>query len=168
MQPLTPEAVGAVLAAFDPSLKIMFFEVSTATSELAAAAIGCQVGQIAKSICFMVEGQPLIVVTSGDRQVDDRKVAALLNVGRKKVKMATPDECLRIFGYVPGSVPPVAHRTAGIKLLLDATLQRHTMVYPAAGSASACFGLTVTQLAALTGGTFADVVRDSGGETAEA
>ena len=163
MEPLTPADVKPVLEAFDPTIKILAFETSTATSELAAEAIGCKVSQIAKSICFIIdETTPVVVITSGDQQVDDRKVAALFNVGRKKVKMAKPDECVSIFGYVPGSVPPVAHRTP-VKIYLDATLKRHTDVYPAAGSASACFGITLEGLQKLTGGTFADVVRDAAG-----
>jgi Cys-tRNA(Pro) deacylase len=163
MEPLTPADVKPVLEAFDPNIKILAFETSTATSELAAEAIGCKVSQIAKSICFMIEEKtPVVVITSGDQQVDDRKVAALFNVGRKKVKMAKPDECVSVFGYVPGSVPPVAHRTP-VKIYLDETLKRHTDVYPAAGSASACFGITLEGLQKLTGGTFADVVRDATG-----
>jgi prolyl-tRNA editing enzyme YbaK/EbsC (Cys-tRNA(Pro) deacylase) len=162
MEPMTPADVQPVLEAFDPNIKILFFETSTATSELAAQAIGCQVSQIAKSICFMVEESPVVVITRGDQQVDDRKVAALFNVGRKKVKMAKADECISIFGYVPGSVPPVAHRTP-VKIFLDETLKRHTNVYPAAGSASACFGITLEGLQKLTGGTFADVIKNASG-----
>jgi prolyl-tRNA editing enzyme YbaK/EbsC (Cys-tRNA(Pro) deacylase) len=162
MQPLTPDDVRAVLHRFDPSIEITLFEVSTATSELAAAAIGCEVSQIAKSICFMVDGKPVVVVTSGDQQVDDRKVAGLFNVGRKKVKMAKPEECIEIFGYAPGSVPPVGHRSADVVVYLDATLQRHSLLYPAGGSASAIFKVTLAQLQALTKAAFADVVRTTG------
>lgn len=161
MQALTPVDVQRALHAVDPNIHLFFFEVSTATSELAAAAIGCEVSQIAKSICFFVDEQPILVVTSGDQQVDDRKIAARYNVGRKKVKMAKADECIATFGYAPGGVPPIGHRANNIHILLDATLQRHEIVYPAGGSANAIFKVTLSQLQAITHGTFADVVREA-------
>lgn len=161
MMPLTPADVQAALSAAAPDLTITTFEASTATSELAAAAIGCQVGQIAKSICLMVEDRPIVAITSGDQRVDDRKIAAHFNVGRKKIRMATADECLSIFGYAPGGVPPLGHRSTGIMPLLDATLQQYETVYPAAGSANTIFAITPARLAAITGAAFVDFVKDS-------
>jgi prolyl-tRNA editing enzyme YbaK/EbsC (Cys-tRNA(Pro) deacylase) len=162
MQPLTPDDVRAALHKIDPTIEITLYAVSTATSELAADAIGCEVAQIAKSICFMVDSKPVVIVTSGDQQVDDRKIAGLFNVGRKKVKMAKPEECIAIFGYAPGSVPPIGHRAENVTVYLDETLQRHTTVYPAGGSASAIFKVSLAQLQAITQATFADVVRTGG------
>lgn len=161
MIPLTPIDVQQALFTFDPHIKIITFEESTATSELAAAAIGCTVSQIAKSICLMVEDKPVVAITSGDQRVDDRKIAAHFGVGRKKVRMATAEECVTYFGYVPGGVPPVAHRDPNIIKLLDATLQQHETLYPAAGSANNMFAITPARLAELTGGVYVDFVKET-------
>jgi prolyl-tRNA editing enzyme YbaK/EbsC (Cys-tRNA(Pro) deacylase) len=161
MQPLTPDDVQQAIEQFDPTIRIQHFETSTATSELAAAAIGCELGQIAKSICFVVDGQAVLVVASGDQLVDDRKLAAYFNVGRKKVKLAKPDECLSIFGYLPGGVPPIGHRTAGITILLDTTMQRYAIMYAAAGTSQDNFGVPLPLLEKMTGGVFVDVVKEN-------
>lgn len=161
MQPLTSEHVQAVLAASGYDVALLTSDDSTATSELAAQAIGCRVGQIAKSICFFVAGEPVLVVASGTNTVDDRKIASRYAVGRKKVKLAKPEQCVEIFGYAPGGVPPIAHRTPDIPILLDMDLQQYERVYAAAGTANINFGITPAQLAALTRGTWLHVAKDS-------
>jgi prolyl-tRNA editing enzyme YbaK/EbsC (Cys-tRNA(Pro) deacylase) len=161
MLPLTPIDVQRALFSFDPYIKIITFEESTATSELAAAAIGCDVSQIAKSICMMVEDKPVVAITSGNQRVDDRKIAAYFQVGRKRVRMATAEECVTLFGYAPGGVPPFGHRDPQITKLLDATLQQHETVYPAAGSANTVFAITPARLAELTGSSYIDFVREA-------
>ncbi|MCB9462020.1 MAG: YbaK/EbsC family protein [Anaerolineaceae bacterium] len=160
MQPLTTDHVRAAIDAANLGLTVREFSESTATSELAAAAIGCDVGQIAKSICLIVNGAPILVVASGDKQVDDRKIATMFEVGRKKVKLAKPDECVEIYGYAPGGVPPVGHRTPNIPIYLDAFLKRFDTIYAAAGSANHNFGMGVNQLQTLTNGTWADVAKE--------
>jgi prolyl-tRNA editing enzyme YbaK/EbsC (Cys-tRNA(Pro) deacylase) len=75
MEALTPDHVQTALHAFHLGLTIRLFPHSTATSHLAAAAIGCEVGQIAKSLCFVVQDHPILVIASGDQRVDDRKLA---------------------------------------------------------------------------------------------
>lgn len=161
MEPLTPDHVQAALDIFNLGVRIRFFENSTATSQLAADEIGCALGQIAKSICFMVKDQPVAVIVSGDQRVDDRKLAALFNVGRKQVKFATPEQCLEYFGYAPGGVPPLGHRTKPRAVFLDESLKRYTQIYPAGGSSNAIFGVTLEQLVQISGGVFADVRRDA-------
>jgi prolyl-tRNA editing enzyme YbaK/EbsC (Cys-tRNA(Pro) deacylase) len=164
MESLSPDHVQAALDAFDPGLKIRFFENSTATSQLAAEEIGCELGQIAKSICFVVNDQPVLVIASGDQRVDDRKLAALLNRSRKQIKLATAEQCLEYFGYAPGGVPPVGHRTKIAAIFIDDSLKRYQQVYPAGGSSNAIFGLTLDQLVQLSGGIFADVKREAASE----
>jgi prolyl-tRNA editing enzyme YbaK/EbsC (Cys-tRNA(Pro) deacylase) len=161
MQALTPNDVQAALDKYNLGLKLVTYEANTATSELAAAAIGCTVAQIAKSICFIVNDAPILVVTSGINTVDDKKIAGLLDVGRKKVKMAKPDECIAIFGFPPGGVPPVGHRSANIKTYLDKDLQQYEMIWAAGGTANVNFGLTPAQLEQITQGSWADVKKDS-------
>lgn len=161
MEPLTSAHVQQTIASLLHGVRILTFEQSTATSALAAAVLGCELGQIAKSICFLVEDRPVLVVASGDQQVDDRKIAAALGVGRKRVKLAKPEECLSIWGYWPGSVPPLAHRTPMAHTFLDLALQRYNMIYAAGGSANSMLPLTISQLELATGGQWLDTARPS-------
>ncbi|MFQ3646778.1 MAG: YbaK/EbsC family protein [Anaerolineae bacterium] len=159
MEPLTTDHVQQALDARVSGVRIRIFEASTATSALAAAALGCALGQIAKSICFLVEDQPVLVVASGDQQVDDRKIAAALNVSRKRVKLAKAEECLRIWGFAPGGVPPLGHRTPMKHTFLDQMLRRYDVIYAAGGSADSIFPLTLAQLELVTGGQWLDTAR---------
>ncbi|MGV2437959.1 MAG UNVERIFIED_CONTAM: hypothetical protein LVT10_26295 [Anaerolineae bacterium] len=84
--PLTPQHVQAVLELLGLKTQIIFFEETTATSQQAADQIGCELGQIVKSIAFMVNGQPVLVLTSGDQKVDDRKLARHFGVGARRSK----------------------------------------------------------------------------------
>ncbi len=157
MQPLGPKDVQAALTDLGLTIDITFFEETTATSQQAADQIGCVVGQIVKSIAFIVDGQPILVLTSGDNRVDDRKIATLYGVGRKKVKVAKPDQLVEIYGYEPGAVPPFGHRTAAIAKHLDEGLQRFEAVYAAGGAHNAIFEIPVATLAEVTGAAFTDV-----------
>jgi len=163
MQPLTPQNVQAVIDRVMPGTQIIFFENTTATSQQAADNIGCLLGQIVKSICFLVEledrREPIIVLTSGDQKVDDRKIADLYGVGRKKVKVATADELVEIYGYPPGSVPPFGHRQP-IRTYIDQTLSRWDQLYAAGGDHNAIFPITLAVLVSTTGGELRDVVRE--------
>ena len=161
MEPLTPEHVQTALDQFNLDIHIRYFENSTATSQLAADEIGCELGQIAKSICFVVDDKPVAVIASGDQRMDDRKIAALLGVSRKQVKFATPEQCIDLIGYAPGGVPPLGHRTQPLAVYLDDSLKRYQQVYPAGGASNAIFGVTLEQLATITGGTFVDVKREA-------
>jgi prolyl-tRNA editing enzyme YbaK/EbsC (Cys-tRNA(Pro) deacylase) len=160
MQLLTPADVQAVIDQLGMETTITFFESSTATSQQAADNIGCELGQIVKSLAFMVDGQPVMVLASGDQRVDDRKLAAMYDVGRKKVKVATPEQCADIWGYAPGGVPPFGHRTPDVPIYIDDSLQRYELVYAAAGAHNAIFPIPLAQLAAATHGQFADVRQD--------
>jgi len=161
MQPMTPDDVQTVLDSFSFDIKIIFFDSTTATSQQAADNIRCEVAQIVKSICFFAGEQPVIVLTSGAQRVDDKKIAALQGVGRKQVRAAKPEECVDIFGYAPGSVPPFPHRTTGIITYIDQTLQNYPLLYAAGGAHNAIFPVTLAQLISVTGGTITDVIKEA-------
>lgn len=161
MLPMTPHDVQAVLDRHQLGSTITFFDSTTATSQQAADNIGCDVAQIVKSICFIAGEQPVIVLTSGAQRVDDKKIAALRGIGRKQVRAATPDECVEIFGYPPGSVPPFPHRQAGIVVYIDQTLGSFDALYAAGGAHNAIFPVTLAQLIAVTGGIVTDVIKSS-------
>jgi prolyl-tRNA editing enzyme YbaK/EbsC (Cys-tRNA(Pro) deacylase) len=165
MEAFTPEHVRAILDALGlQTIEIQRFAESTATSQQAADAIGCQLGQIVKSLCFMIEGQPLLVLASGDGMVDDRKLATLYSVGRKKVKTASPDECVSIFGYAPGGVAPFGHRTPNLTVYIDDALQRFAVVYAAAGAHNAIFEIPLEVLIEKAGGKVMNLRKDTVGD----
>ena len=153
--------VRRVLAARAPDIEIRFFDASTATSQLAAEQIGSKLGQIAKSIVFFVEERPVMVVTSGDQRVDDRKLAAHFDVPRKRVRTANAEECIAVTGYAPGGVPPIAHRRDDIRLFVDRSLARYAQIFAAAGAANAIMPMTVDRLVSLSGGTLADFAKSA-------
>jgi prolyl-tRNA editing enzyme YbaK/EbsC (Cys-tRNA(Pro) deacylase) len=169
MDMLTPQAVLTELQRNGLNVNMRFFETTTATSQQAADNIGCALGQIVKSLCFIIETEsarlPILVLTSGDQRVDDRKIADLFGVGRKRVKIATAEECIALYGYAPGSVPPVAHRTTDLPTYIDASLQRFDQLYAAGGAHNAIFPITLPELIKVTGGTVTDVVRNSEGNS---
>lgn len=168
MEPFSPAHVQEALDALVPGTVIQLFDTPTATSQQAADNIGCELGQIIKSLCFVVEmdgaDKPILVLASGDQRVDDRKIAAYYGVGRKRVRTATPDECLGIYGYAPGGVPPVGHRTPGLPVFIDTSLGRWEQLYAAGGAHNAIFPITLTALKQATGGLLMDVVREQAAE----
>src|SRR5215213_5324537 len=137
MQPLTPADVQTALDSAGLNTQIRFFDTSTATSQMAADNIGCALGQIVKSLAFVVDGQPILVLASGDQRVDDRKIAEIYGVGRKRVKIASADECIAIYGYAPGGVPPLGHRTPDLPTYIDDSLLRFDQLYAAGGEHNA-------------------------------
>ncbi|MFN8378370.1 MAG: YbaK/EbsC family protein [Anaerolineae bacterium] len=165
MEPFSPEHVQEALDTLIPGTEMMFFETTTATSQQAADNIGCELGQIVKSLCFIVEvngmDQPILVLASGDQRVDDRKIADHFEVGRKRVRIATPDQCVEIYGYPPGSVPPVGHRTANLRTFIDTSLERWEQLYAAGGAHNAIFPVKLHDLQRATGGLMMDVARET-------
>jgi len=135
--------------------RVVEFEQPTRTSAEAAAAIGCSVAEIAKSIVFRGgdSGQAIVVVASGDNRVSEAKVAAtvgesLLRADAEFVRTAT--------GYAIGGVAPIGHAQP-VKLLLDLDLRRFEIVWAAAGTPFAVFPVSPEQLRILTGAAWADV-----------
>lgn len=134
---------------------VVEFEQPTRTSAEAAAAIGCSVAEIAKSIVFRGgdSGRAIVVVASGDNRVSEAKVARsvaepLLRADAEFVRTAT--------GYAIGGVAPIGHAQP-VKLLLDADLRRFEMVWTAAGTPYSVFPVSPDQLRALTGAEWSDV-----------
>ncbi len=137
--------------------EIHTFGESTHNSELAAKSLGVAVGQIAKTILVMVDDGPVVVVISGDRRVDFKKVKALR--GGRKVRLAGPDDVTTRTGFKVGAVSPVA-LPDGIPVYLDASLKRFDTVYPAAGETNNMFATSAAELLALSRASEADLARD--------
>lgn len=145
----TAEAVGL-------PIEIVTFDQSTRTAEDAAAAIGCQVGQIVKSLVFTVSDEPLVALVSGANQLDTRKLAELREVGRKRVKRADADTVRAATGYAIGGVPPFGHATA-MPVYIDEDLTAYLTIWAAAGTPHCVFEITPNELIRLSAGTVADL-----------
>jgi len=128
---------------------------STRTSAEAAAAIGCAVAQIAKSLVFRGRdsGGPLMVVASGVNRVDEKKLAALVG---ERIARPDADYVRGVTGFVISGVPPVAHEQA-IRILIDRDLLALDPIWAAAGTPVAVFRLSAAELIALTSGEVADL-----------
>ncbi|MCA0434220.1 MAG: YbaK/EbsC family protein [Proteobacteria bacterium] len=146
-----------VQAILGPRFAVVAFEDSTRTSADAAAAIGCTVSQIAKSVIFRTakDNRPVLVVASGSNRIDDKKVAAAIG---EKVKSADADYVLANTGFVIGGVPPVGHAVPPITLL-DPDLKQHQVIWAAGGTPHSVFRLTWDDLVSLTEGKAADVAK---------
>jgi prolyl-tRNA editing enzyme YbaK/EbsC (Cys-tRNA(Pro) deacylase) len=124
------------------------------TAPAAAAALGVEVGQIANSLVFDADGEPLLVLTSGAHRVDTAKVAAV--VGAARVRRASPDFVQAATGQVIGGVAPVGH-PAPLRTLVDRALAGHPQVWAAGGIPHAVFPISFDDLVRVTGGEPADV-----------
>ena|SRR5271165_5480858 len=151
MKPASSDGAMRIQAILGGAFRVLEFEESTRSSADAAAAVGCAVAQIAKSMVFRAaDGQPVLVVASGSNRVDDKKVAALLG---QRIKQADPAFVLRHTGFTVGRVPPIGHATRPTTFL-DQDLQMYPTIWAAAGSPNAVFELTPVDLGRLTGAGF--------------
>ncbi len=137
---------------------VVEFDQPTRTSAEAAAAIGCSVAEIAKSIVFRgkASGQAIMVVASGDNRVCERKVSALVG---EKLGRADADFVRAATGYAIGGVAPLGHAQA-IRLLIDSDLQRFATIWAAGGTPYSVFPLAPEKLRELTGADWSDIRSD--------
>ena len=122
--------------------RILTFDVSSATVELAAAAIGTEPARIAKSLTFNVEGRPVMIICAGDGKVSNSKFKAFFH---KKATMLTRDEVSSIIGHEVGGVCPFGIKP-GVDVYLDESLKRFDTVYPACGNDSSAVRFTPDEL----------------------
>jgi prolyl-tRNA editing enzyme YbaK/EbsC (Cys-tRNA(Pro) deacylase) len=156
MTPATAPSALKVQAVLGPEFHVLEFEASTRTSQDAAAAIGCTVAEIAKSLIFKsAQGRAVLVIASGVNRVDEQKVRALLG---EKIGRADAEFVRDKTGYAIGGVPPVGHATAPI-VLVDQDLQQFPTVWAAAGTPNAVFKVTPADLVRLTQGRVADIAK---------
>ncbi len=136
------ENVRAYFAPLGLEDRIREFDVSSATVELAAAALGVDGARIAKSMGFKLGGQAIVVVCAGDVKVDNTKYKAQFH---SKAKMLSFDEAHDMLGHDPGGVCPFA-LPEGVQTYLDGSLRRFDTVFPAAGSASSAVEMSCAEL----------------------
>lgn len=126
--------------------RIMEFDTSSATVELAAQAAGCEPARIAKTLSFMVDGAPVLIVAAGDAKVDNRKYKDIFHT---KAKMLTPEEAETLVGHAVGGVCPFAVND-GVTVYLDESLKRFASVFPACGSSNSAIELSIPELEQLS------------------
>jgi len=136
------EKVREYLRQFGAQDRILEFDVSSATVELAAVAVGTAPEHIAKSMGFMGPDGPVLIVTAGDAKIDNHKFKEHFHM---KAKMLSHDEATELVGHAPGGVCPFAVNE-GVKVYLDVCLKRFETVYPACGSANSAIGLSCGEL----------------------
>jgi Cys-tRNA(Pro) deacylase len=151
------ERVRTALAERRLALEILTYPSGTRTAQDAARAVGTSVAQIVKSLVFLADGRPILVLASGANRVDVRKVAGLARASR--VEKATAEITRQATGFSVGGVPPVGHATP-LPVYLDRALLAHPIVYAAAGTANTVFAIAPHDLVRATCGTVADVAEE--------
>lgn len=140
---MSVEAVRDYLQSFDLDSQILTLDQSSATVELASKALGVIPAQIAKTLSFQAAQGCLLVVTAGDRKIDNAKFKSAFGC---KAKMLSPDQVLELTGHPVGGVCPFALASDNAQVYLDESLRRFEVVYPACGSSNTAIKLTIEQL----------------------
>jgi prolyl-tRNA editing enzyme YbaK/EbsC (Cys-tRNA(Pro) deacylase) len=148
------QAVRDALESAGASGRIVVLDEGVHTAAAAAQALGVEVGQIANSLIFDADGEPLLVLTSGAHRVDTAKVAAGLGVA--KLKRATPEFVREHTGQAIGGVAPVGHPKP-VRTLVDTALEQYPEIWAAGGVPQAVFPITYAELLRITAGAAADV-----------
>jgi Cys-tRNA(Pro) deacylase len=149
--------VQAALMELGLECTVVEFDESTRTSAEAAQAVGCEVGQIAKSLLFMTRQSrtPVFAIASGSNRVDEKKLAALVG---EKIEKADAVFVREKTGYAIGGVPPVGHAEP-LPAFIDEDLLQYAEIWAAAGTPNAVFRLTPEDLLRITGGSVVSIAR---------
>ena len=155
---MSVEHVRQALKPFGADGRIIEFEVSSATVELAAAALNCEPGRIAKTLSFMVGEQPILIVFRGDARVSNPKYKQRFGT---KARMMTAEELERFTGLHFGGVCPFGIPEP-VEVWLDESLKAYELVYPAAGSENSAVPVTLPELERFSGAKgWVDVAREA-------
>ena len=141
------EKVREYFKSFGIEDRILEFEVSSATVELAAAALGCEGKRIAKTLSFSVNGEPILIVAAGDAKIANPKYKAQFGT---KAAMLSYEDAEKLIGHAVGGVCPFAVNE-GVSVYLDESLKRFETVFPACGSSNSAIKLTIPELEKYSG-----------------
>lgn len=155
-EPLSLETERVVRAAVASGIvpRIHRFPKGTRTSKDAARAVGCDLGAIAKSLVFEVDDRPVLVLCSGDRRVDEQKLASVCEGSR--ARPASRDRVLEITGYPAGGTPAVGHDRV-LEVVADVSLARYRWVWTAGGTADTVYPVSVERLIAACNARWEDI-----------
>ncbi|MGI8872682.1 MAG: YbaK/EbsC family protein [Candidatus Limnocylindria bacterium] len=136
------------------SIRVERFPEGTRTAQEAARAVGCDVGQIVKSLVFVADGTPVVALVSGADRLDTARLASVL--GARDVRRATGDEVRAATGFAIGGVPPLGHDWP-LRVVIDRRLLQHAQVWAAAGLPDAVFKVDPRALTRAIGATEAEI-----------
>ncbi|MCK4471083.1 MAG: YbaK/EbsC family protein [Anaerolineae bacterium] len=148
------ERVQAALKKAGLDISIVQLQESARTAQLAADALDTALGSIVKSLLFLADGEPVLVLVAGDRRADPARLKRLL--GARRVMIADAERVRRETGFSIGGVPPIGHQRS-LQTWIDGSLGRFETVYAAAGHPHAVFPIAFETLVHITGGHVADV-----------
>ncbi len=154
MLPSATQRVVAAARELGLEIEPRVFPDGTKTSADAAAAVGCPVSAIAKSLVFTVDGEPVIALLPGDKRLDTAKLAAACRGA--KAKRASLDEVRDATGFAAGGTPPFGHARA-LRVLADHHLRRHDELWAAGGTPTTVFPIALDELIRASGAEWADL-----------
>ena len=140
---MSVEKVRAYFARFGMEDRVNELPQSSATVDLAAAALGVEPGRIAKTLSFLVGERPILIVAAGDTKIDNARYKARFGT---KAKMLTPEQAVELVGHAVGGVCPFGIDNPAVTAYLDVSLRRFDTVYPAAGNAASAVRLSCGEL----------------------
>jgi prolyl-tRNA editing enzyme YbaK/EbsC (Cys-tRNA(Pro) deacylase) len=144
------------IEAGDIKAEIVHLPVETPTVAAAAEAVGVKPEQIIKSVLFLADGQPVLVVANGLSRIDRKRLANVLEMSRRRVKIASGEQVLEITGYAVGAVPPFGH-PARLRTLLDKGVLAETVIYGGGGESNALMRLSTPALQQVIDGEVVDI-----------
>ncbi|MDO5521895.1 MAG: YbaK/EbsC family protein [bacterium] len=144
---MSVEKVKAYFKKYNMEERVRELEQSCATVELAAQALTCEPGRIAKTLSFLVDGKAILIVAAGDVKIDNAKYKAQFGV---KAKMLSQDQVVEMVGHAVGGVCPFAVND-GVDVFLDKSLKRFETVFPACGSSNSLIQLSILELEQYSG-----------------
>lgn len=144
---MSVERVKAYFEKYGLREKVLEFDTSSATVELAAQALCCESCRIAKTLSFMVDDHAVLIVTAGDVKIDNHKYKETFHA---KAKMLSPEEVETLIGHAVGGVCPFAVNE-GVDVYLDVSLKRFETVFPACGSSNSAIELSIPELEKYSG-----------------
>ncbi|HEU4971501.1 MAG TPA: YbaK/EbsC family protein [Gaiellaceae bacterium] len=151
------ERVSAFVREAGAEARIQQFPEGTHTAQDAADAVGCELGQIVKSLVFVCDGKPVVALVPGDRRGDSDKIAAAVEAGSARVAKA--EEVEAATGFAPGAVPPFPLPEV-VVVLMDGAFFRHPLIWAGAGSAQHVLGMAPSELARVARARPLDVSSD--------
>ena len=158
IHPSTQKVIEATQA-LDIEIEVVTHAEPTRTAQEAADAVGCAVDQIVKSLCFTVDGKPVMVLVAGHNRLDEKKLAAHFGVGRGKIKRPNADEVKAATGYSIGGVNPFG-LTTEMPILVDEDLLRFGAVWTAAGTPNTVFEIASRALVIATNGKVINIKKE--------
>ncbi len=146
---LTSQDLQTFIQAQQIEAEIVHLPEETPTVASAAAALNVEPRQIIKSVLFLADGEPLLVIANGTSRIARKQLADTIGMSRRRVKIASPEQVLAIGGFAVGTVPPFGHRTP-FKTVVDSAVAEESLIYGGGGDINALLRLTPAELLRVT------------------